>query len=134
MPTFLTELLCWHYDFAYNNKILKVFEIWYYNNVEQYHPTKNPDSGLFTQYFNTFMKMKLLLKGQPSREAASTAIRLRAGCSNEPFTVLPEEYALVAIMGLEAVTSSILQCMGITCPQTYLDFLHCEARLKMSEI
>uniref|UniRef100_A0A915ISU8 Uncharacterized protein n=1 Tax=Romanomermis culicivorax TaxID=13658 RepID=A0A915ISU8_ROMCU len=40
-------------------EILKIFEVWHYDNSEKYHPTKNPDGGLFTQYFNTLMKMKL---------------------------------------------------------------------------
>uniref|UniRef100_A0A915JZD2 Uncharacterized protein n=1 Tax=Romanomermis culicivorax TaxID=13658 RepID=A0A915JZD2_ROMCU len=39
--------------------ILKVFEVWHYDNIEQYHPTRNPDIGLFTQYVNNFMIMKL---------------------------------------------------------------------------
>uniref|UniRef100_A0A915JE73 Uncharacterized protein n=1 Tax=Romanomermis culicivorax TaxID=13658 RepID=A0A915JE73_ROMCU len=38
--------------------ILKIFEVWHFDSVEQYHPTKNPDGGLFTRYVNTFMKMK----------------------------------------------------------------------------
>uniref|UniRef100_A0A915KEX4 Uncharacterized protein n=1 Tax=Romanomermis culicivorax TaxID=13658 RepID=A0A915KEX4_ROMCU len=41
------------------DKILKIFEVWHYNNVEQYHPMRNPDGGLFTEYVNTFMKLKL---------------------------------------------------------------------------
>uniref|UniRef100_A0A915HI91 Uncharacterized protein n=1 Tax=Romanomermis culicivorax TaxID=13658 RepID=A0A915HI91_ROMCU len=40
-------------------QILKIFEVWHYNKEEQYHPTKNPEGGVFTQYVNTFMKMKL---------------------------------------------------------------------------
>uniref|UniRef100_A0A915IYK6 Uncharacterized protein n=1 Tax=Romanomermis culicivorax TaxID=13658 RepID=A0A915IYK6_ROMCU len=40
-------------------KILKIFEVWHYDNVEQYHLTENHDSGLFPQYVNTFMKLKL---------------------------------------------------------------------------
>uniref|UniRef100_A0A915IWV4 Uncharacterized protein n=1 Tax=Romanomermis culicivorax TaxID=13658 RepID=A0A915IWV4_ROMCU len=39
--------------------ILKIFEVWHYDKVEQYHPTKNPEGGLFTQYVNTFIKMEL---------------------------------------------------------------------------
>uniref|UniRef100_A0A915IY46 Uncharacterized protein n=1 Tax=Romanomermis culicivorax TaxID=13658 RepID=A0A915IY46_ROMCU len=35
-------------------------EVWHYDNIHQYHPTKNPDDGSFTQYVNIFMKMKLL--------------------------------------------------------------------------
>uniref|UniRef100_A0A915KAI4 Uncharacterized protein n=1 Tax=Romanomermis culicivorax TaxID=13658 RepID=A0A915KAI4_ROMCU len=44
-----------------------IFEVWHYNNIEQYHPTKNPDDGLFPQYVNTFMKMKLESEGYPAR-------------------------------------------------------------------
>uniref|UniRef100_A0A915KBQ3 Vitellogenin n=1 Tax=Romanomermis culicivorax TaxID=13658 RepID=A0A915KBQ3_ROMCU len=33
-------------------------EVWHYDNLEQYQPTRNPDGGLFTQYVNTFMKIK----------------------------------------------------------------------------
>uniref|UniRef100_A0A915JNQ0 Uncharacterized protein n=1 Tax=Romanomermis culicivorax TaxID=13658 RepID=A0A915JNQ0_ROMCU len=39
--------------------ILKISEVWHYDNVEQYHPIRNPDGGLFTQYINIFMKMVL---------------------------------------------------------------------------
>uniref|UniRef100_A0A915KUR0 Uncharacterized protein n=1 Tax=Romanomermis culicivorax TaxID=13658 RepID=A0A915KUR0_ROMCU len=37
----------------------RIILIWHYDNVEQYHPTRNPDGGLSTQHVNPFMKMKL---------------------------------------------------------------------------
>uniref|UniRef100_A0A915IN81 Uncharacterized protein n=1 Tax=Romanomermis culicivorax TaxID=13658 RepID=A0A915IN81_ROMCU len=37
----------------------KIFEVWLYDYVEQYHRTRYHDGGLFTQYVNIFMKMKL---------------------------------------------------------------------------
>uniref|UniRef100_A0A915KAR5 DNA-directed DNA polymerase n=1 Tax=Romanomermis culicivorax TaxID=13658 RepID=A0A915KAR5_ROMCU len=49
------------------SNILKIFEVWHYDNVEQHHPTKNPEGGFFTQYLNTFMKMKLESEGYPAR-------------------------------------------------------------------
>uniref|UniRef100_A0A915IB23 Uncharacterized protein n=1 Tax=Romanomermis culicivorax TaxID=13658 RepID=A0A915IB23_ROMCU len=44
-----------------------IASVWHLDNVEQYHPTKNRDGGLFTQYVNTFMKMKLESEGYPAR-------------------------------------------------------------------
>uniref|UniRef100_A0A915JXP0 Uncharacterized protein n=1 Tax=Romanomermis culicivorax TaxID=13658 RepID=A0A915JXP0_ROMCU len=41
-------------------KILKIFEVWHYDNFEQYHPTKKPDGYSFTQYVDNIMKMKLV--------------------------------------------------------------------------
>uniref|UniRef100_A0A915JN84 DNA-directed DNA polymerase n=1 Tax=Romanomermis culicivorax TaxID=13658 RepID=A0A915JN84_ROMCU len=41
--------------------ILKIFEVWHYDNIEQHHLTSNGDGGLFIQYVNTFMKMKLVM-------------------------------------------------------------------------
>uniref|UniRef100_A0A915J535 Uncharacterized protein n=1 Tax=Romanomermis culicivorax TaxID=13658 RepID=A0A915J535_ROMCU len=39
--------------------ILKILEVWHYDNVGQYHPIRNPDGGLITQYVSTFTKTKL---------------------------------------------------------------------------
>uniref|UniRef100_A0A915JP04 Uncharacterized protein n=1 Tax=Romanomermis culicivorax TaxID=13658 RepID=A0A915JP04_ROMCU len=44
-------------------EIFKIFGALHYHNIEQFHLTENPDGGLFTQYFNTFMKMKLFGQG-----------------------------------------------------------------------
>uniref|UniRef100_A0A915HTU9 Uncharacterized protein n=1 Tax=Romanomermis culicivorax TaxID=13658 RepID=A0A915HTU9_ROMCU len=44
-----------------------IFEVWHYDNIEQYHSTRNPDGGLFTQYVNTFMEMKLDSEGYLTR-------------------------------------------------------------------
>uniref|UniRef100_A0A915KJ18 Uncharacterized protein n=1 Tax=Romanomermis culicivorax TaxID=13658 RepID=A0A915KJ18_ROMCU len=41
--------------------------VWHYDNIEQYHPTRNPDGGLFTQYVNTLMKIKLESERYPAR-------------------------------------------------------------------
>uniref|UniRef100_A0A915JXA7 Uncharacterized protein n=1 Tax=Romanomermis culicivorax TaxID=13658 RepID=A0A915JXA7_ROMCU len=43
----------------YLKQMTRIFDVWHHDNVEQYRPTKNPDGGLFTQYVDTFMKMKL---------------------------------------------------------------------------
>uniref|UniRef100_A0A915HW48 Uncharacterized protein n=1 Tax=Romanomermis culicivorax TaxID=13658 RepID=A0A915HW48_ROMCU len=42
-----------------DKELHQIFEVWHYNNVEKYHPTKKPDGSLFTQYINIFMQMKL---------------------------------------------------------------------------
>uniref|UniRef100_A0A915HWQ5 Uncharacterized protein n=1 Tax=Romanomermis culicivorax TaxID=13658 RepID=A0A915HWQ5_ROMCU len=56
-----------YYDALQRKPILKIFAVWHYNNIEQYHPTENRDGSLSTQYANTFMKMKLESEGYPAR-------------------------------------------------------------------
>uniref|UniRef100_A0A915KBF4 DNA-directed DNA polymerase n=1 Tax=Romanomermis culicivorax TaxID=13658 RepID=A0A915KBF4_ROMCU len=41
------------------NKCGKYPTVLLYDNVEQYHPTRNPDGGFFAQYVNTSVEMKL---------------------------------------------------------------------------
>ena len=45
--------------------LLKVYEMWQYDTVRQYDPSTG-DGGLFAQYMNTFMKIKMEASGYPS--------------------------------------------------------------------
>ena len=45
--------------------LLKVYEVWQYNTVTKYDPSTG-DGGLFPQYMNTFMKIKMEASGYPS--------------------------------------------------------------------
>jgi len=37
-------------------------EVWHFDKIEKYDPISNPYGGLFTEYVNKFMKMKLVKK------------------------------------------------------------------------
>lgn len=41
-------------------KIVKIYYVWHYEQSTQYNKEVNPDGGLFTDYVNTFMKIKLV--------------------------------------------------------------------------
>ncbi|VDI13173.1 Hypothetical predicted protein [Mytilus galloprovincialis] len=43
----------------------KIYEVWHFNDVEQYDP-KSKSGGIFTEYINTFLKMKQEASGWPS--------------------------------------------------------------------
>ncbi|CAC5393601.1 unnamed protein product [Mytilus coruscus] len=43
----------------------KIYEVWHFNDVEQYDP-KSKLGGIFTEYINTFLKMKQEASGWPS--------------------------------------------------------------------
>lgn len=45
--------------------MLKVHEVWHYDNIEKYDPDTKT-GGLFTEYINTFLKMKQQADGYPS--------------------------------------------------------------------
>ena len=45
--------------------LLKVYEVWQYDTVTKYDPSTG-DGGLFAQYMNTFMKIKMEASGYPS--------------------------------------------------------------------
>ena len=45
--------------------LLKVHEVWQYHTVTKYDPI-TCDGGLFAQYMNTFMKIKMEASGYPS--------------------------------------------------------------------
>ena len=45
--------------------LLKVYEVWQYHTVTKYDPITG-DGGLFAQYMNTFMKIKMEASGYPS--------------------------------------------------------------------
>ena len=44
--------------------IQKIFEVWHYDETEQYDPSTKR-GGLFTEYINTFMKLKQESSGWP---------------------------------------------------------------------
>ena len=46
--------------------LLKVYEVWQYDTVTKYDPSTG-DGGLFAQYMNTFMKIKMEASGYPSQ-------------------------------------------------------------------
>jgi len=46
-------------------KIDSIYEVWHFNNVEQYDP-KSKTGGVFTEYINTFLEMKQEASGWPS--------------------------------------------------------------------
>ncbi|CAC5375852.1 unnamed protein product [Mytilus coruscus] len=43
----------------------QIYEVWHFNDVEQYDP-KSKSGGIFTEYINTFLKMKQEASGWPS--------------------------------------------------------------------
>ena len=45
--------------------LLKVYEVWQYDTITKYDPCTG-DGGLFAQYMNTFMKIKMEASGYPS--------------------------------------------------------------------
>jgi len=45
-------------------KILKVYEVWHFNNISQYDPI-TMTGGIFTEYVNTFLKVKQKPSGWP---------------------------------------------------------------------
>ena len=45
--------------------LLKEYEVWQYDTVTKYDPITG-DGGLFAQYMNTFMKIKMEASGYPS--------------------------------------------------------------------
>ena len=45
--------------------VLKVYEVWQYDTVTKYDPSTG-DCGLFAQYINTFIKIKMEASGYPS--------------------------------------------------------------------
>ena len=46
--------------------MLKVYEVWQYDTITKYDP-KTGDGGLFAQYMNTFMKIKMEASGNSSQ-------------------------------------------------------------------
>ena len=46
--------------------LLKVYEVWHYDTITPYDPNTG-DCGLFTQYMNTFMKIKREASGYPGQ-------------------------------------------------------------------
>ena len=46
--------------------LLKVYEVWQYDTITKYDPSTG-DDGLFAQYMNTFMKIKMEASGYPSQ-------------------------------------------------------------------
>jgi len=44
------------------HQVLKIMEVWHFDQVEVYDKDENPDGGLFSQYVNCFMKLKLVCK------------------------------------------------------------------------
>ena len=46
--------------------LFKVYEVWQYDTVTKYDPSTG-DGGLFAQYMNTFMKIKMEASGYPSQ-------------------------------------------------------------------
>lgn len=42
-----------------------IYEVWHFDNVEKYDPKLKP-GGIFTEYINTFLKMKQEASGWPS--------------------------------------------------------------------
>jgi hypothetical protein len=42
-----------------------IYEIWHFDHVEQYDP-RSKTGGIFTEYINTFLKMKQEASGWPS--------------------------------------------------------------------
>lgn len=47
-------------------KIQEIYEVWHYEETEQYDKEENPSGGLFTTYINKFMKLKQEADGWPS--------------------------------------------------------------------
>uniref|UniRef100_A0A915INS4 Uncharacterized protein n=1 Tax=Romanomermis culicivorax TaxID=13658 RepID=A0A915INS4_ROMCU len=45
----------------------RTFKLWCYEATEQYDSIQNLDGGLFSQYVNTFMKMKLTLSWRSTK-------------------------------------------------------------------
>lgn len=45
-------------------RIIRIYEIWHWNQVEQYDPVTKT-GGLFTDYFNTFLTIKVEASGYP---------------------------------------------------------------------
>jgi len=41
-------------------QVLQIMEVWHYEKTEKYDKDCNPDGGLFSQYVNCFMKLKLV--------------------------------------------------------------------------
>ena len=46
--------------------LLKLYDVWQYDTITKYD-LKKGDGGLFSQYMNTFMKIKMEASGYPSR-------------------------------------------------------------------
>lgn len=46
-------------------KIDRIYKVWHFDNVEQYDPNSKT-GGVFTEYINTFLKMKQEASGWPS--------------------------------------------------------------------
>ena len=46
-------------------KIDRIYKVWHFDNVEQYDPNSKT-GGVFTEYINTFLKMKQEASGCPS--------------------------------------------------------------------
>ncbi len=44
-------------------RLEKVFEVWHYDRWAQYDG-KDPDTGLFTRYINSFLKLKAQASGK----------------------------------------------------------------------
>jgi len=45
-------------------RVLKIYEVWHFENISQYDPTTQT-GGLFTEYVNTFLKVKQQASGWP---------------------------------------------------------------------
>ena len=45
-------------------KVLDVYEVWHFNEISRYNPTTMM-GGLFTEYVNTFLKLKQVVSGWP---------------------------------------------------------------------
>ena len=46
-------------------EIVKIYEVWHFKNISQYDP-ESKSGGIFTEYVNTFLKMKQEASGWPS--------------------------------------------------------------------
>ena len=46
-------------------KVIKLYEVWHFNNISQYDP-QTQSGGIFTEYVNTFLKIKQEASGWPS--------------------------------------------------------------------
>ena len=116
--------------------ITNIHEVWHFEQVEQYNPTTK-DGGLFTQYINTFLKLKQEASGWP-REVNTEQEKLKyiesyyeregvhleyAKIANNPGLRALAKLMLNSFWGKFGQRSNMTQLEHTTDPGTYFDLL-----------
>ena len=100
--------------------LLKVYEVWQYDTITQYDPCTG-DGGLFAQYMNTFMKIKMKASGYPSHRDTDQEktkyierVRVTERITLRPDDILFNERRTVAKLCFYNIWEKFIQTPDIT--------------------